>query len=773
MPSYHLHIQGQVQGVGFRPYAYQLANKLALTGWASNDNDGVHIQINGSESACEKFIAEIIQQPPKQARVTTHQVLRVDDEISNREFIIRESSRESKPTLSITPDLGVCDSCRREIANSFYRRHNYAFTTCLECGPRYSIMQALPYDRNNTAMAKFEQCVSCEREYNNPLSHRHYSQTNSCPHCGVTMTLCDSEGKELTTDSDQIISEVPALLANGKIIALKGIGGYLLIADATQSLPIELLRTRKHRPTKPLALLYPNVEMVRADAFLSESEARELQSIESPIVLVNVKENPASGICTELIAPSLGKIGVMLPYSPLLELLASAFGKPMIATSGNMSGSPIIFQDRQAFKYLASVADYFVTNNRDIVVPQDDSVVQFTQDRQRIVLRRSRGFAPTYLPNPFKNKKNAVLATGGELKSAFALLNHGQLYVSQYLGDLESYETQESYRHVQEHLLKLLQAKPSKVLVDSHPAYFSSQIGKELARTWETPLKKVQHHKAHFSAVLAENNLMDAGRPVLGVIWDGTGWGEDGHVWGGEFFVFKNRIFDRVTHLPYFDHLLGDKSSREPRLSALSLCEGIPGAQALLRAKFTEKEWNIYNVMLTRDHNMMTSSVGRLFDGVASLLGLCDKSTYEGEAAMALEACAAKAPAEIVPSKASAKFDLKKWMSGFVAEIQAGVPKELLAFRFHVAMVNWIEEIAIQTQVDRLAFSGGVFQNALLVELIRKRLGHQFELYFHKQLSPNDECVGFGQLAYDQIMIERMTSHREVHHEPDSLQENK
>jgi hydrogenase maturation protein HypF len=455
------------------------------------------------------------------------------------------------------------------------------------------------------------------------------------------------------------------------------------------------------------------------------------------------------------IAPGLSQIGILLPYSPLLELIAQRWRKPLIATSGNISGSPIFYRDEHAIKNLRSVADLFVINNRDIVVPQDDSVIRFAGE-QRVVLRRSRGLAPTYLPNPFAESDQTILAAGSDLKSSFALLTKGNLYVSQYLGDLENFETQQSYYHVLHHLQNLFNTKPTQVLIDAHPIYFSSKFGKALAADCDAEVIEVQHHLAHFSAVLAENNLMKSDEPILGVVWDGTGWGEDGNIWGGEFFIYHENAFERIDHLNYFDHVLGDKLSREPRLSALSICKDIPEAEELLRPKFNSTEWKMYRNLLKQPGNFKTSSVGRLFDGVASLLGLCDKSTYEGEAALLLETCAAKITDKIIEREFQNAFTLQGYLKSLISRIKEGVPKEILAYQFHLALVHWIEEVALRQQVKHLAFSGGVFQNALLNRLINQKLGLHYNLFFHHQLSCNDECIGFGQLAYEQIQKQKL-----------------
>ncbi len=764
MASYHLHIQGQVQGVGFRPLVYRLANELHLRGWVSNGVDGVHVAITGHKRDVGVFYREILQRPPHNARILNHSLHKVPDS-DDPDFRIAESSSEGKPNLLLTPDLGLCADCRTEILSPANRRHHYAFTTCIHCGPRYSIINQLPYDRENTTMDTFEQCQPCLDEYHDPNNRRYYSQTNSCLTCGIELTLLNNQGKLISRSQDVILSLTCAGLAHGKIICLKGIGGFLLLTDAMNEQAIVTLRARKCRPRKPFALLYPSVERIKKDLEVSPEEEEALKGIEAPIVLLRLKQGAKPEICLQQIAPDLNRVGVMLPYTPLLALLMEKWNGPIIATSGNVSGSPIFYEDAKAINHLSSIADFFVANNRGIVVPQDDSVIQFAKETQRkIFLRRSRGFAPTYVRHSLQTEEGTRLAMGGELKSSFTLLSQGNLFVSQYLGDLETFETQESYSHTIQHFLRLLQASPEKVIIDQHPGYFSSGLGRKLAKQWDVPVQAVQHHLAHFSAVLEENQLVRANEPVLGVIWDGTGWGDDGAIWGGEFFTYKDFQFDRVAHLDYYDHLLADKFSREPRLSALSLCKNIQEAQVLLRPKFTETEWGLYTKILSQPSRLQTSSMGRFFDGIASLLGLCNKTSYEGEAAMYLETLAGKS-ATISSGyvNLAQHFTLNSFMRLIVKDILQGVSCEQVAHNVHVCLVHWIGNIAARENVKKIAFSGGVFQNGLLVDLIQKRLCNEYDLYFHKQLSPNDENIGLGQMVYDNIQesLTRLT-HQEV-----------
>ena len=755
MRTFHIHIEGQVQGVGFRPFVYRLARSLGVTGTVSNGLDGVHVFFNADEGLARHFYQKLLSKTPERARILRHKMEEAGSQLFTS-FDIVESSHDGPANLLLTPDLGLCDDCRRELHNPADRRFGYPFITCINCGPRYSIMHRLPYDRERTTMAPFTMCQPCQSEYDSPLTRRHFSQTNSCPDCAVELSWWvklrgDFKSPRNLNPGDCISLTINALAA-GQIIAVKGVGGYLLICDATNPAAVATLRERKHRPSKPFALMYPNLEILKKDAHLSEAEAAAFTSIESPIVLCRLRENPASGIDVEGISPHLNRIGAMQPYTPLMELILSKWQKPIVATSGNLSGSPIFFDDEKAMTHLGHFVDAFLVNNREILIPQDDSVVQFTPVHgQRIVLRRSRGYAPTYIHRDFPDWQDSVLAMGADLKSTFSLQHAGNTYLSQYLGDLESYDTQENFEKTLRHFLRLFDARPEQVIVDMHPAYFSTGKGRALAEELGIPVEEVQHHIAHFAAVLAENELLMSEEPVLGVIWDGTGWGNDSvtatEIWGGEFFLFKNANFGRVAHLDYYPHFLGDKMSREPRLSALALCHDLPETEPLLRPHFTKKDWAFYQKMLARPDGLKTSSMGRFFDGVAALLGVQSKSSFEGEAAMRLEALANHSRQDLSGFKNLTGLSVGSILKNILADLRAGVDKPEIAFKFHLALARWVGEMATQHGVLRLAFSGGVFQNSLLTDLIISELGEKYELFFHKELSPNDECISFGQLA--------------------------
>lgn len=746
MNTYHIHIEGQVQGVGFRPYVYRKAIEHGLMGWVSNGVDGVHIEIQGQENACRNFYHWIIDNPPLHSHILKTGITKIESNLYPS-FSIRESSDSGNATLLLTPDIATCKECRQELKALDNRRYHYPFTTCTHCGPRYSIIQKLPYDRKYTSMTEFVMCGACKTEYGNVWDRRHYSQTNSCRECGVSLAFHDGKGNVVTNEPDQVIQLTSQALNKGKIVAMKGVGGYLLLCNARQREAIELLRNRKRRPRKPLALLYPSMVALKHDCHISEAEEQAILSPQAPIVIVRARKNPA--IAMKQIAPGLNTLGVMLPYSPLMIMLMEEFQQPVIATSGNQSGSPIFYDDEEALKHLASIADYFVTHNIKLTIPQDDSVMRFTREGQRIILRRSRGIAPTFFPTGLDLETDTWLAVGCDLKSAFGILHNRNIYISQFLGDLSGYTTLQSYVHVLRHLRKILGAEPSRIIIDKHPGYFSSNFGRELADA-ETNLFEVQHHHAHFHSVLAENNLHTLPEPVLGVIWDGTGYGDDGNIWGGEFFSYQEGVITRIEHLSYSSHILGDKFPREPRIAALSLCEHEPEADTLLKEKFSNAEWELYKKMIVRPEGLKTSSVGRLFDAVAALLGVCDIASFEGEAAMNLEMLATSATVSTKTEDdwfATEPFSLDALISKIVAGIHENIPRPTLAFHFHLALVRWIDQVATRGRIQNLAFSGGVFQNALLVHLLKERLNKKYVLWFHQQLSPNDECICLGQLA--------------------------
>ena len=756
MSTWHVHIEGQVQGVGFRPFIFALAQEYGLKGWVNNTSDGVHVIFNADKKVALEFTNKIVAQAPSLSQITTIRFFKIQQKFFDN-FQIIQSNADGEPKLLLTPDFGLCENCREELHTIENRRFGYPFITCTNCGPRFSIINNLPYDRVNTKMDAFQMCPTCYKEYENPLDRRYYSQTNSCLDCSIELTLFDANQSVIAKQAEEIVDRVVAFWEVGRIVAIKGIGGYLLTCDASNKTTVLELRKRKHRPSKPFALMYPNVMSLK-DFSVENKVVHELKNHISPIVLLELNET--TNILAE-IAPDLNRVGIMLSYTPLYDLLLNKFGKPIIATSGNISNSPIVYEDEKALNELSEIADFILVNNREIVVPQDDSVIQYSFfEKQKIILRRSRGLAPTYINADLKLPIQSILAMGAMLKSTFSLLHQGNTYISQYLGDLEHFDTQQNYQYTIKHFLQLFNAQPEVILRDKHPEYPSSQYGEQLSIDRNIPVKEIQHHIAHFGAVMGEHNLIHSKEPILGVIWDGTGIGIDGQIWGGEFFKYEKYDYLRWCHFDYFDFILGNKMPKEPRISALSACWDVMGAEDFLKEKFSKTEWQIYKNLLKKESRLQTSSVGRIFDAVASLLGIMDKQTYEGEAAMQLEAIATNyfkkhglnfSSSYFMEGAHHYRIPTKSLMTNIIMDLQKGKRKDFIAAKFHYSLMNLIKVIANNLKIRNIAFSGGVFQNCLLVDLILHHLKANFELYFHEQLSPNDENISFGQLVCYQI----------------------
>ena len=721
-----------------------------LTGWVKNGSDGVHIQVAGPEDALNRFVTHLRIKPPPLAIITGYSVHDIEYSSYNT-FQILESSDSGPGEVLLTPDLALCPECCHELHDPLSRRYHYPFITCTQCGPRYSIIQSLPYDRPVTTMHPFVMCPACQSEYDDPLNSRHHAQTNSCPECAILLSWCDAQGNILHQNQDTAVTSAAEALLSGFIVAVKGIGGYLLMADATQERVIEQLRERKHRPSKPFAVLYGDKKQLEQDVQLSELAWGKLVSPESPIVLLPFRnEEPESGLQRNLVSPGLDQLGVMWAYSPLLNLISREVGRPIIATSGNKSGSPIFYKDEKAISGLEGIADFFLLNNRAIVIPQDDSVMRYSPVyRQPILLRRSRGLAPSLILPGHQPVQDGVLAMGAALKSTFAFTHRGNLYVSQYLGDTDHYEVQQAYEHTLEHLLGTTGQQPEIILIDRHPQYASSLFGQRLAENLTLSLIQVQHHEAHFLAVLEEHSLCDQSVPVLGFIWDGTGYGYDNQTWGGECFLYQQGEIHRLSHLQYVSHLAGDQMARDSRLSALAFSGGNPSITQFLEGKFSKSNWTIYQKLLQNEAKLLTSSMGRLFDAAACLLELGMLQSFEGEMAMRLEALAwegvRRAGWDIQPYGV-VRWDGAELMMALFHDKSSASER---AARFHRTLVGWMyDEADLHPGITNLAVSGGVWQNGLLVDMALHFKPEHYNLYFHHQLSPNDEGVSFGQLAY-------------------------
>ncbi|MEM6263344.1 MAG: carbamoyltransferase HypF [Bacteroidota bacterium] len=755
-----LHIEGKVQGVGFRPHVYRQATEAGLTGWVLNGPQGVKIELSGEAEKLEAAIGFILNKAPDISEI--HQVRREEKSfVPFEDFSIRESDSKETPRLVLTPDLDVCKDCLAEMSDPENRRYQYPFISCTQCGPRYSLITSLPYDRHTTTMAPWQQCRSCLQEYEDPLHRRFFSQTNSCHECGINLWLTDREGESLEDENAAIQAGAKAL-KEGEIVAVLGIGGFLLMADATSEQAVMALRKRKHRKAKPLAILVKDMEMVRKFAHASEKETAVLVGRVKPIVLLAFKQESEIDLALDALVPGLDKVGVMLPSAPLLHLLAEAADRPLVATSGNFSGAPIGFDLANCHQYLGSVADKFLLHDRPIAMPQDDSVWQISSSSQTpILLRRGRGIAPGITHKKiFDHAQSSILAMGGQLKSSFSLLHQQHMYTSQYLGKLEDYRTEERFRYVLNHFLGLFRTTPQEVITDLHPEYASTKLGKALANEWGVPLIQIQHHEAHFAAILGEHEMMDTQAPVLGGIWDGTGLGHDHQVWGSEMLLYANREIRRVAHLQEVPHFLGEKMAMEPRVAALAFLGNSPESLEGIQSMFSEMEWTFYQKLLRQPTKRQTSSMGRLFDAVAAVLGICDVQTYEGEAAMKLERLARKGWQEHSHLSAFEEFEpfgLVLNPSSLLLHVQQGLlngtSKEILAARFHLSLVQWIQHVAEYHEVRKIAFSGGVFQNALLVDMCHHVLSEQFDLLMHQELSSNDESLSFGQVVHHLSLI--------------------
>ena len=743
--TFKINISGQVQGVGFRPFIFKLAKEFSLNGMVYNDTNGVEILFNTDPAQAEAILKAILDQAPKVSKIQSYNLIEIPYQ-GFEGFTIEASKTQEQVNIPLTPDFRVCEECEREIRDTKNRRFGYPFTTCTHCGPRYSVTQKFPFDRGNTSLSHFEMCPQCSQEYTSFEDRRFHSQTNSCWTCGMQLELEDATGNRIGLEQNKLLEKVADYLKQGHIIALKNTNGYMLCCDANNAQAIQNLRSKKQRPTKPFALLYPDMQMIRSDFQLTQCEEDMLASQVGPIVLLNPK-GTLDRIKTYFVAPELDQYGVMLPSTALLSLLMRHVHAPIVATSGNIHGSPILSTKEAAIENLASVADYFLHHDLDIHFAQDDSVLRFVEEIP-IVLRRSRGLAPNYLVD-FPSSNKTVLAMGAHLKSTFALRPNSHVYISQYFGNLDNYDV---YQRYQDYILKftsVFDTVPEVLLVDDHKHYQSTLLGLELSKLYNAKVVSVQHHKAHFASVLGEHGLFDTQEKIMGVIWDGTGLGSDGNIWGGEFFEYHNNKMERLFHFEYVHWIAGDKMAKEPRLSLLSMMDEKPDSAA---SKFSDMELRNYK-MLLKKNKLKTSSVGRLFDAVASLLDLKDISTYEGEAAMILETIATQYKGEetidFLQGLNFRNIPTSKLINEIYRAKQNGKPKEMIAYSFIFTLAQLILKRARQFGYTMVTCSGGVFQNALLVKKLLE-LGREsgVKLIFNRILSSNDENIAFGQLCY-------------------------
>jgi len=745
-----LYIKGTVQGVGFRPFVYRLATDLRLTGWVKNTLYGVQIELEGDTDRLQQFTDRLSREKPVLSRIDGIELDQLLPSGYSR-FMVKESDDSGEIEAVILPDVATCEECRHDIFDPSNRRYRYPFTNCTNCGPRFSIIEALPYDRANTTMRRFIMCEECRQEYENPYDRRFHAQPNACPNCGPHLELWDSSGTVLA-DHDKALLQACSLIRDGGVLALKGLGGFQLIVDAGNHDAVQCLRERKIRPEKPLALMYSDLSAVEKDCELSELEKTTLKSIASPIVLLKRKLciQPARQSISDLVAPDNPYLGVMLPYTPLHYLLITELDGPIVATSGNRSDEPICTNEHDALVRLGGIADLYLVHNRPIAQHADDSIVREVAERS-LVLRNARGYAPTVidLPRPVTD----CLAVGGHLKNSVAITKGKRAFVSQYIGDLDSLPACDVFRKVAGSLMSTYGVKPSLITCDNHPDYQSTRW----AVSFGTPCETVQHHYAHVLSCMAENHLEP---PLLGVAFDGTGLGTDGTIWGGEFLKITCDSFERVAHLRQFRLPGGDTAAREPRRSALGLLyeafgEAAFGMSNLSAVKsFTPEELRVLQAMLDRGLNApLTSSAGRLFDAVSSLLGLSQVMSFEGQAAMKLEYAA-----ESIPSVGTYRFRLDTESTPFILDwepmlrqllkdLNAAVPPGVIAVKFHNALAEMIAAVAARTGERKIVLAGGCFQNKYLTERALKVLERNgFDVYRSEWIPPNDSGIALGQI---------------------------
>jgi hydrogenase maturation protein HypF len=755
-------IRGAVQGVGFRPFVFRLATEMQMPGWVSNSTEGVFIEVEGPKDLLDRFLLRLQKEAPPRAF------------IQSSSFEIRKSDSGGKKTAFVLPDIAVCPDCLTDVFDPTNRRYLYPFTNCTNCGPRFSIIEALPYDRRSTSMKKFEMCLKCRAEYENPADRRFHAQPNACPQCGPQLQLWDNDGKRIAEQNNALLQGAQAI-REGKIVAVKGLGGFHLITDARNEEAVRRLRERKHREEKPFALIYPSLDRVREECLVSELEERLLLSPESPIVLLQRKrqsigdpqsqmENLQSSICFS-IAPHNPYLGVMLPYAPLHYLLLRELGFPLVATSGNISDEPICIDEVEVLDRLKNIADLFLVHDRPIVRHVDDSVVCVMLGRE-MVLRRARGYAPLPI-SIVSDSTPSVVAVGAHLKNTIALTSGNNIFISQHIGDLETQESLDAFHRVIADFKTLFESTPSIVACDLHPDYLSSKF----ARTLASEVLEVQHHYAHIASCMAENQLDGE---VLGVSWDGTGFGLDGTIWGGEFLITTAASFERIATFRPFRLPGGEKAIKEPRRTAAGLLYELNKGELLddmslePMKSFTKPDLAVIQQMLKKGVNSpVTTSVGRLFDAVASLIGLRQHVNFEGQAAMELEFLTASQKTKehysfvVDQSNQFSSPHLINW-EPMIFEILSELGKAntwpTIAVKFHNTLAECILEVAQQVGRQRVVLSGGCFQNRYLTERTVQRLQEKgFRPYWHQRIPPNDGGISLGQ-AYAVARLKRKKS---------------
>ncbi|HPC40748.1 MAG TPA: carbamoyltransferase HypF [Spirochaetota bacterium] len=751
--SLNIRIRGIVQGVGFRPFVYQLARRNRITGSVLNDTEGVIIHVDGEDGDLDTFLRQLTAEAPPLAMILS--VDARDAAPSGRTgFAIDRSAVTEERLAFYSPDVALCDQCREEFNDPSDRRHHYPFITCINCGPRFSIVRDIPYDRKNTAMDPFPMCDRCLAEYTDPIDRRFHSQPNACPVCGPRMTLYNNKKELMESENEAVARRTVALLKEGAVLAIKGIGGYHLAVDARNDSAVMELRTRKRRPFKPFAVMAGSIDA--ADSFLAigPEERGLLCSKERPIVLLRETRQ----VLSRQVAPGLTYLGLMLPYAPFQHHL---FGidpaMVLVMTSGNVSDEPIEYRDDTVFERLGRIADCFVTYNREIIGQGDDSVLHVVGGKPYFI-RRSRG----YIPVPFLSRAApvAMLATGGDLKNSFAIARKNFIIMSQYLGDMADPLTYEVFRRTADHFIRIFDAEPEVIVTDAHPAYLTRQHAEELASRGKR-LVEVQHHHAHVASVLEEHGLDG---PVIGIAFDGTGYGTDGTLWGSEFLVADRGGFERAAHFSEFPLPGGESAIRDVWKIGLSLLYQHFGDNYPVMPHDGNSA-GVIEIIKKNINSPLTCSIGRIFDGVAAILGIARSVSAEAEAAQLLEEAAMRGRAPerpyVIPFSADGPIVIgtDDLVAHVVSLMNTGMAVDDVAAAFHQAIIHTTgavaDRIRVATGINDVALSGGVFHNRVLLDgIIRALRDRGFTVHTHANVPCNDGCIALGQLAVAKHILE-------------------
>jgi len=747
--SRHIHINGIVQGVGFRPFIFNLALENNLTGWVRNSASGVDIEVTGEKELLDTFQSKILNSAPPLAQIDSIDTQEIQHKPFDS-FKIISSKDESTDFIPVAPDVAICDQCQAELFDPNDRRYRYPFINCTNCGPRFSIIKEIPYDRPKTTMAGFEMCSDCREEYENPRDRRFHAQPVACPVCGPQVWLEITPGEQFA-EKEAAIQEARRFIAEGKILAVKGLGGFHLACDATNPEAVTLLRRRKNRPAKPFALMAFDVETIRKFVDVSPPAEKLLISPQAPIVLMRKKANTE---VAESVAPGQANLGFMLPYTPLHLLLLEkeqGYPKALVMTSGNLSEEPIIHEIDVARKKLAEIADAFLMHDRPIHRRIDDSVYSVIGDK-RYPIRRARGYAPN--PIRLSDSLPKVLAVGPQMKNTFCLTRDKYAFVSHYIGEMENWETYQDYKKAIRHYESLFRIQPEAIGYDLHPDYLTTNYALERAATEGLPIYPIQHHHAHLASCMIENNLAPH-EQVAGLIFDGTGYGTDGTIWGGEIFIGNCFEFERLFHLKPVPLPGGESAIKRPARMALSTlwAYDLPWESSLAPIKaLSARELNVLRVQLKKGINSpLTSSMGRLFDAVSALIGVRERITYEAQAAIELEALADNDELGYYAWRMDDDLiDVKPMLEGILEDLSNKVSSQRISARFHNTIAGLCLEIAKSIEkeyaIRKVILSGGVWQNQILLEKTTALLNiNGFHALVHHQLPPNDGCVAFGQ----------------------------